>query len=63
MMEGGWEGWGVDWDGRVDVAPPRCQASLHRAVSRRRPTAMPWHGEPPHSRGLEAGGGRGSFNY
>jgi hypothetical protein len=33
MMEVGWEGWGVDWDGRVDVAPPRCQASCRRAES------------------------------
>ena len=33
MMEAGWDGWGMDWDGRVDVAPPRCQASLHRAES------------------------------
>ena len=36
MMEAGWEGWGVGRDGRVDVAPPRCQASLHRAVSSHR---------------------------
>jgi hypothetical protein len=33
MMEAGWEGWGVGWDGRVDVAPPRCQASHRRAES------------------------------
>ena len=33
MMEVGWDGWRVDWDGRVDVAPPRCQASLRRAES------------------------------
>ncbi len=33
MMEAGWVGWGVDLDGRVDVAPPRCQASLRRAES------------------------------
>ena len=33
MMEAGWSGWGVDWDGRVGVAPPRCQASRRRAES------------------------------
>ena len=33
MMEAGWEGWGVGWNGRVDVAPPRCQASRRRAES------------------------------
>jgi cytochrome c peroxidase len=33
MIEAGWEGFGVDWDGRVDAAPPRCLASCRRAES------------------------------
>ena len=26
-------GWGAEWNGRVDMEPPRCQASLRRAES------------------------------
>gem|GEM_PF-3978705 len=36
MIKAGWDGWGVDWNWRVDVAPPCCQASLRRAEPRRR---------------------------
>ena len=54
MMEVGWEGWGVDWDGRVDVAPPRCQASCRRAVSSHRTPGARLGGRCPEGRVVKA---------